>query len=172
MSEDPTTPQDEGGAPDGQERRAHFRVNTSIRVHVTPHADAQARAWAYSETRRLAPVVQPDKAALKKAAAELKEVSTRQVNMSAGGVRVGYRLGTEQGLKLERGQEVGLTLGLSFGDGEGGLTVVFLPAWVVWMEQTAKWQYMGFEFARMPTAVERVLSQFVMEVERRRLRPT
>ena len=92
--------------------------------------------------------------------------------MSAGGVRIGYRLGTEEGLKLERGQEVGLTFGLSFGEGESGLTIVFVPAWVVWMEQTAKWQYMGFQFARMPTAVERVLSQYVMEVERRRLRPT
>lgn len=172
MSEDPTTSQDEGGAPEGEERRAHFRVNTNIRVYVTPHADAKARAWAYSESRRLAPVVQPGKDVLKKAAAELKEASTRQVNLSAGGIRIGYRLGTEQGLKLDRGQEVGLTLGLSFGDGESGVTIVFVPAWVVWMEQTAKWQYMGFQFARMPTAVERVLSQYVMEVERRRLRPT
>lgn len=170
MSEDPITRQEEGGAPDGEERRAHFRVNTSIRVHVAPHVQARAGAWAYSETRRLAPVVQPAKETFKKAAAELKDASTRQVNLSAGGVRLGYRLGTEQGIKLERGQEVGLTLGLSFGDGE--VTLVFVPAWVVWMEQTAKWQYMGFQFARLPTAVERVLSQYVMEVERRRLRPT
>jgi c-di-GMP-binding flagellar brake protein YcgR len=170
MSEDPS-PQEANAAPEGAERREHFRVNTTLRVSVDPLGGARSQAWAYSESRRLSPVVQPDKASLKQAAAALKGASRRQVNLSAGGMRIGYRFGEEGGLKADRGMEVGLTLGMTFGDDEG-VTIVFLPAWVVWMEQTAKWQYMGFQYARMPTAVERVLSQYVMEVERRRLRPT
>ena len=172
MSEDRKNP--EGApAPAGAERREHFRVNAEIRLSVLPQDEGGRRPWAYAEDESISPLIGPRDEELREAYQRLRGQRRRQTNLSAGGLRAGYRVGdeTERVPQVAHGDPVSVLLELSFAD-EPDYTLVHAPAWVVWVDQTMKWQYMGCQFARIPTGIERVLSQFVMEVERRRLRPT
>lgn len=172
MSEERNSP---GAAPaqSGAERREHFRVNTEIRVSVLVQEEGGRRPWAHAEDNSVSPLIGPHEEELSEAFQRMRGQRRRQTNLSAGGLRVGYRLGEEVAKppEADHGQAVSVLLELGFAE-EPEYTLVHVPAWVVWVDQTMKWKYMGCQFARIPTGVERILSQFVMEVERRRLRPT
>ncbi|MFB6261522.1 MAG: PilZ domain-containing protein [Thiohalorhabdaceae bacterium] len=172
MSEDGNTP---GGdpVPSGAERREHFRVNTEIRVSILPEDEGGRRPWAYAGDASISPLIGPHEEELAEAHQRLRGQHRRQTNLSAGGLRAGFPLGdsTQAAPHVDNGDPVSVLLELSFPDGDG-FTLVHTPAWVVWVDQTLKWQYVGCQFSRIPAGIERILSQFVMEVERRRMRPT
>lgn len=171
MSEDGNIPEKEP-IKSGAERREHFRVNAEIRLSFQLQSEGGRRPWAYAQDESISPLIGPGDEELAEAQKRLQGQPRRHTNISAGGVRVGFRTGddTETALQVSPGDPLSVLLELSFPD-ESGFTLVHMPAWVVWVDETLKWQYVGCQFARIPTRIERIVSQFVMEVERRRLRP-
>jgi len=160
-------------APKGQEQREHFRVNAEIRISAVALGEASAKPWAYCEEGGISPLIGPGEEALAKAQERLKTQPLRKVNLSAGGFRTGYGGETawDRAPEVGKGDPLSVVLELQL-PGELEAILVHLVARVVWVEQTAKWTYMAAKFDRVPTGVERVLTQFIMEVERRRLRPS
>lgn len=160
-------------SPTGAERREHFRVSADIRLSIRPQDEGGRRPWAYAENGSISTLIGPREEELTDAHRRLRGQHRRQINLSAGGLRAGFRVGdpSEAAPDVKHGDAVSALLELSFPEGPG-FTLVHTPAWVVWVDQTMKWEYLGCQFSRIPTGIERILSQFVMEVERRRLRPT
>ena len=172
MSEERNSP-GTAPAPSGAERREYFRVNTELRLSLQPQEVGGRRPWAYADDESISPLIGPRDEELRDAYQRLRGQRQRQTNLSAGGLRAGYRVGEagDQVPEAVHGEALSVLIELSF-PGEPEYTLVHVPAWVVWVDQTMKWKYMGCQFARIPTGIERIVSQFVMEVERRRLRPT
>ncbi|MEF8793960.1 PilZ domain-containing protein [Thiohalorhabdus sp.] len=172
MSEDGNNP----GAvptPSGVERREHFRINTEIRLSILAQDAGTRRPWAFAENENISSLIGPRDDELAGAYQRLRGQRRRQTNLSAGGMRAGFPGGdsTRTAPNVTRGDQVSVLLELSLPE-EKGFTLVHTPARVVWVDQTLKWQYVGCQFGSIPTGIERLFSQFVMEVERRRLRPT
>ena len=159
----------------GREKREHFRVNAEIRVSVVPLEEGQSKPWAYSENGGISPIIAPSEEDLAYAKERICCQSARKVNLSAGGLRTGYAVEdpSDPPPEVEAGAAVSVVLELRVASGEDDeVTLVHLPAHVVWVESTMKWTHMAVQFGRMPTGVERVLTHFVREMERRRLRPS
>jgi len=155
----------------GAEKRQHFRVNTELRIRVQAVGEGKVRPWAYASGGGVSPLVGPPEEERDTALEQVQLEPFRPVNLSAGGVRVGYRLeGEDERIPhVTGGDAVSALIELGFA-GEPEFTLVHIPATAVWVDATMKWTYMAFQFGRIPSPVERSLSQFVMEVERRRLR--
>lgn len=156
----------------GPEQRQHFRINAELRISVAPvEGKEQPEVWAYSEEGAVSPLVAPKRFQLRKARTRIQEEQQRPVNISAGGMRAGFgpEAGDRKTPQVEAGDQVGVLLELKTEEDEKG-TLVHVPGVVVWVENTPRWVYMAFKFGEMPDGIERVLSQFVTETERRRLR--
>ncbi|MFA9461454.1 PilZ domain-containing protein [Thiohalorhabdus methylotrophus] len=160
-------------APKGAEQREHFRVNADLRISVAPLGEDNRKPWAHAEEGGISPLIGPSEPELKDARERIQVQPHRKVNLSAGGFRTGFGgdAAWDKAPEVAKGDRVSVALELQVPE-ETGVSYVHLPATVIWVEHTSKWVYMACQFARMPTGVERVLTQFVMEVERRRLRPS
>ena len=156
----------------GPEQRQHFRINAELRISVASlEGKEQPEIWAHAEEGGVSVLVAPKRFQLRKARTRIGEEQPRPVNISAGGMRAGFgpEAGDRETPQAEAGDPVGILLELKTEEDEKG-TLVNIPAEVVWVENTPRWQYMAFKFGEMPAGIERVLSQFVTETERRRLR--
>lgn len=159
-----------------RERRGHFRVNTQVPLDIRLLSeDDRARPWMHSDHKgSVPPVVQAPAEQLEAAREALDEAMPTPVNLSAGGVRIGVRTGEQGDAALQASNEgdrwqVRLKLGF---EGEKPYGLLQVAGRTVWADRTpdGKVVYVGIEFQRMPDPVERLLAQFVLEVERRRLR--
>ena len=159
-----------------RERRSHFRVNTQIPLDLQLLGeDDRARPWIYSEQKdSTPPVVQAPAEQLAAAREVLADATPQAVNLSAGGLRIGERTG-ERGDPALQSSDTGdrwqVRMQLGF-EGEKPYGMLQVAGRTVWADRTpdGKVVYVGIEFQRVPDPVERMLAQFVLEVERRRLR--
>lgn len=155
----------------GAENRAHFRVNADLRLHIAPASRGLKRPWVHSDQNRFSPLIGPPEDDLQYANERLREEAWRVVNISAGGMRVGYRrTGEETHVpNVDAGQEVSIVMQIQSPEQEERM-LVHVRARVVRVDDTQKWRYIALEYAHLPSAVERILAQTVQEEERRRLR--
>jgi hypothetical protein len=169
-------PQGQAAQELARERREHFRVNTTIPLAIQPLEEGErVRPWLYSEAKdAVPPVVQAPADQLQEARAELEEAVPVPVNLSGGGLRMGVQTGENAdpaltGSEPEDRWRIRMLVGF---EGEPPYGLIQVPGRTVWADRTpdGKVVYVGLEFQRVPDPVERLLAQFVLEVERRRLR--
>lgn len=159
-----------------RERRRYFRVNSALPVDLKLLGEEdRARPWMHADHKEsVPPVVQAPPEQLQAAREALDEATPTPLNLSAGGLRLGERT-DERGdpalTATDTGDRWQVRLLLGF-EGEKPYGWVQLPGRTVWADRTpdGKMVYVGIEFQRMPDPVERLLAQYVLEVERRRLR--
>jgi hypothetical protein len=160
-----------GKSQGGAENRQYFRVNADLRLHMISASRGLKRAWVHSDRNRFSPLIGPPGEDLEQANERLREEPWRVVNLSAGGMRVGYRrTGEETHVpNVDPGQEVSIVMELDPSEEEERL-LLHVRARVVRVDDTEKWRYIAVQYVQLPSAVERILSQTVLDEERRRLR--
>jgi hypothetical protein len=159
-----------------RERRSHFRVNTQVPLDIRLLGEEdRTRPWVYSETKdSVPPVVQAPAEQLEAARESMKDAVPRALNLSAGGLRLGEPIsdrGDPALMASDTGDRWQVRMQLGF-EGEKPFGLIQVPGRTEWADRTpdGKMIYVGIEFQRVPDPVERLLAQFVLEVERRRLR--